>query len=143
MLAADVGEGLPLVPVRIGDARSERFAVDTGSDHFVVLDPFERRHASEIAAHWTPTRFPGRNGGTRPASSRSSKARCRSKRAGWPRSSSARCASPIRRSPLQTRNGRGDAIDPPFDGIVGTDELAFFDCWFDYDGGRIGLRRNG
>ena len=142
VLAADVGEGLPLVPVRIGDAQSERFAVDTGSDHLVVLDPFERRHAGEIAAHWTPTRFPGRNGGSAtgviPFLEGSVQIEAR------------RVAAfelgPVRFTDqtvaLQTRNGRGDAIDPPFDGIVGTDELAFFDCWFDYDGGRLGLRLN-
>jgi hypothetical protein len=43
---------------------------------------------------------------------------------------------------LEMANDDPDAIDIPIDGIIGTDEMALFDWWFDYDGGRIALRRN-
>jgi hypothetical protein len=43
---------------------------------------------------------------------------------------------------VEAANARPNAIDIPVDAIIGTDEMAMFDWWFDYDGGRIALRRN-
>lgn len=140
VLAANVAEGLPLVAASIGPAGGTRFALDTGSDRLVVLDPFERRNASEIAAHWSPARF-----------SRGSETDTLTYLEGSVRAQARRVAAfslgALRLGPAtvaaQVANDRPDALDIPLDGIVGTDELARFDCWFDYDDGRIGLRPHG
>ncbi len=137
VVAANVGEGLPLVAASIGAARGERFAVDTGSDRVVALDPFERRYASEIAASWKPvgpadgsptTTFDYLEGSIRVGYRTAPELDFAARRFGEPDVA------------VQGPNTAADAIDPPFDGILGTDVLSAFDCWFDYDNGRIGLR---
>ncbi len=138
MLDANVDEGLPLVAAGIGSARSDRFAVDTGSDRLVVLDPFERRYASEIAAHWTPADF-ARGRATETFLFLEGSVQTAARRVAAFSFGPARFTETT--VAAQIANDRSDALDVPFDGIIGTDELAFFDCWFDYDNGRIGVRR--
>lgn len=138
VLPMDVDEGLPLVQAQIGDARGTRFALDTGSPHAYVLDPFEGRHAAEVGA-WRRAAF-GRGGPFAiPEYLEGSIA------------VEARSAPPLQIGPVrftdpvvgvQIDNERDDAIELYFDGIVGTDELRYFDLWFDYDRGRIALRPN-
>ena len=135
VLDAYFDEGMPLVRAAFGPAGGDRFALDTGSPRLYVLEPFVRRHAAEIAAHWTPI-------GARLAE--------------WYMEGtivvSARRAAIFTLGRwrfdnilvgVQEDNSRSDAVDMPFDGIIGTDEMHLFDWWFDYDGGRIALRRNG
>jgi hypothetical protein len=134
-------EGLPLVHAAFGAVSGDRFALDTGSPHLLVLTPFAQRHAKEIAAHWSPSTFGGRRG--------------RIAEEDYLEGSivvSAREAAEFSLGPqrftnvlveLEEANGRGNAIDVPLDGIIGTDQMRLFDWWFDYDNGRIALRRNG
>ncbi|MEA2665842.1 MAG: hypothetical protein QOI11_2786 [Candidatus Eremiobacteraeota bacterium] len=137
-LAANVAEGLPLARVTLGTASSERFALDTGSDRLVVLEPFRRRHASEVA-HWTPA-VAARANATGTLHFLEGSLRVAAWSAPELEFGPSRFGEPV--VALQALgNDRPDALDLPFDGIVGTDVLAFFDCWFDYDNGRIGLRR--
>jgi hypothetical protein len=137
VVAANVGEGLPLVAATIGSLPGDRFAVDTGSDQLVALDPFERRYASDIAASWQPqagenraptTTYDYIEGSMRVGFRTAPELGFASKRFGKPTVA------------VQGPNTAADAIEPPFDGIVGTAVLSLFDCWFDYDNGRIGLR---
>jgi hypothetical protein len=137
-LAANVAEGLPLARVTLGSASSERFALDTGSDRLVVLEPFRRRHASEVA-HWTPA-VAARANATGTLHFLEGSLRVAAWSAPELEFGPSRFGEPV--VALQALgNDRPDALDLPFDGIVGTDVLALFDCWFDYDNGRIGLRR--
>jgi hypothetical protein len=137
VVPANVGEGLPLVAARLGNAHGDRFAVDTGSDRLVALDPFERRNASEIAASWKPVGS-GSSAPTATIAYLEGSIRVGYRTAPELDFASKRFGEPV--VAVQGLNTAGDAIDPPFDGIIGTDVLSAFDCWFDYDNGRIGLR---
>jgi len=137
VLAANVAEGIPLVRAGFGAAVGERFALDTGSTHLYVFDPFAHRYATEIAAHWTPVVF---------ADGRYAKREVYLEGA---IALEARRVAAFELGParfdqitvgVQQPAAYPDAIAVPLDGIVGTDELSHFDLWFDYDGGRIGIR---
>jgi hypothetical protein len=142
VMSASFDEGIPLVHAAFGSAFGDRFALDTGSPHLLVLAPFARRYAHEIDAHWTASAFGF--GGSRQTHEQEH----------FLEGSilvDARKVSSFRLGSLafhdvtagvELPNGSPDAIDVPLDGIIGTDEMAFFDWWFDYDGGRIALRRN-
>jgi hypothetical protein len=141
VIGAYVDEGMPLVHAAFGPADGDRFALDTGSPSLYVMAPFARRHAAEIAAHWIPASF-GRGVGV---TSRESYAE------GSIVVSARRAASfalgrwDFRDQVVgvqQDGNTSPDALDMPFDGIIGTDHMRLFDWWFDYDGGRIAMRRN-
>ncbi|HZW53343.1 MAG TPA: hypothetical protein VFF00_04865 [Candidatus Elarobacter sp.] len=131
-------EGVPLVHAAFGPASGDRFLLDTGSPRLFVLAPFARRYAKQIDATWPPAAF-----GTRTVLE-----------ADYLEGSivvAARRAAAFKLGPyvfehltvgVEQPNSRRDAIDVPADAIVGTDQMARFDWWFDYDGGRIALRRN-
>ncbi len=140
VIAADVDEGMPLVHASFGGAAGDRFALDSGSPHLFVLAPFVRRHRTTIDAEWTPSTF----------------ARGRRTSAEFYLEGSivvsARRVSSLVLGPqrfvdltvgVEESNSRANAIDIPIDGIIGTDQMRFFDWWFDYDNGRIAMRRNG
>jgi hypothetical protein len=140
VVAASFDEGMPIVRAAFGPLAGDRFALDTGSPHLFALAPFTERYASAIAKTWTPTAFArGRNesvetyleGSIVVAAHRVS----------------AFTLGPATFRDLvvgtQVQNALPDAIDMALDGIVGTDEMALFDWWFDYDGDRIAMRRNG
>ncbi|HEY0393387.1 MAG TPA: retropepsin-like aspartic protease [Candidatus Elarobacter sp.] len=132
-------EGSPMVHAAFGPAAGDRFILDTGSPQLFVLAPFVRRYEQRVAA-WRPDGF----GGGR-----------RDMIASYLEGSihvAARSVSDFRLGPftfapftvgVEERNDRADAIDIAADAIVGTDQMAKFDWWFDYDGGRIAVRRNG
>jgi hypothetical protein len=140
VIPADFDEGVPLVHGAFGAAGGDRFALDTGSPHLFVLAPFERRHQKAIDALWTPVTF----GGGR-----------RTEIEGYLEGSivvSARRVSGFALGPvrypdlvvgLEEPNARPSAIDIALDGIVGTDQMIALEWWYDYDGGRIAVRRNG
>jgi hypothetical protein len=44
---------------------------------------------------------------------------------------------------VEVPSGAPDAIEIPFDGIIGTDVLQQFELWFDFDSGRVGMRYTG
>jgi hypothetical protein len=139
VMDANFDEGIPLVRAAFGPAAGDRFALDTGSAHLFVLEPFERRHAKEIAAHWAPTSFSrGRTLSVERYLEGSIMVA--------PRRVASFTLGPQRFDDLtvgiEQGNSRRDAIDIPLDAIVGTDEMSAFEWWFDYAGGRIGLRRN-
>ncbi|GAC1578172.1 MAG: hypothetical protein NVS3B7_11730 [Candidatus Elarobacter sp.] len=140
VIAANVDEGLPLVGASFGKASGERFAIDTGSPHLYVLEPFVRRWSGEIARHWSPAAFPGgasaANVDYLEGSIRVAARRVDAFEFGGVRFRGATVG-------VEERNGLGNAIAIPLDGIIGTDELQHFDLWFDYDRARVALRRNG
>ncbi|MDB5041393.1 MAG: hypothetical protein JWN27_2119 [Candidatus Eremiobacteraeota bacterium] len=133
VLPANVDYGLPLVHVTLGRLASGAFAVDTGSPDLFAFGPFARRNAAEIAAHWSAA---GRNHvvnyleGSVYIS---------------PRRVSEFDLGPFRFKNadvgVEIPNTMADALAIPFDGIIGTNVLRSFDLYFDYDHGRIGLRR--
>jgi hypothetical protein len=132
VLPISVDFGLPLAHAALGPAESDGFALDTGSPHVYVMHPFAQRFASEIAAHWTPIgepyvvryleggievkpyRVAGFTFGGAPASDLVVGA--------------------------QIPTTLTDDLLIPFDAIIGTDVLANFDLYFDYDNGRLGLQ---
>ena len=139
VMNAYVDEGLPLISASLAGAVGERFALDTGSPHLYVLAPFAGRNAKLIASRWTPSQF--RNGRV-------------TERARYLEGSilvAARRVAEFTLGPLrildvtvgvEERNDFTDSIDIPLDGIIGTDHMAAFEWWFDYENGRIAVRRN-
>lgn len=138
-------EGIPLVRAAFGAADGEftgasgdRFTLDTGSPHLYVLAPFERRNAAELA-RWAPARFRGGRTFAEPRYLEGSIAVV-------PRSAPAFALGPLRFPAMtvgvEASSSRPDALDIALDGIVGTDEMSAYAWWFDYDGGRIAVRRN-
>jgi len=133
VIAANVDQGLPLVTAAFGPAGSDTFAVDTGSPRLYAMRPFVTRFAGEIAAHWAPAGAPYveryLEGGIevqpyRVAEFALGNARAHDLIVG-----------------VQLPTTRTDDLAIPFDGIIGTEILSNFDLYFDYDNGRLGLRR--
>ena len=140
VLPASFAEGIPIVSASFGPLGGDRFTLDSGSPHLYVLAPFAQRYAREIAATWPPARFPS------------------GRATAVPQYLEGSIVVDARRAPsfalgawnlgaltvgVEAANDRADAIDIALDGIVGTDEMAAFEWWFDYDRGRIAVRRNG
>ncbi|HEX3468914.1 MAG TPA: retropepsin-like aspartic protease [Candidatus Elarobacter sp.] len=140
VIPASFDEGIPLVHAAFGPASGDRFALDSGSQSLFAMTSFARRNAAEIAAHWSPAKF----------------------RSGRPTETVEYLEGPIAFSARQVStftfglgifhdqivgievpDERRGTIEIPLDGIIGTDHMAVYDWWFDYDGGRIAVRRNG
>ncbi|HTD35427.1 MAG TPA: retropepsin-like aspartic protease [Candidatus Elarobacter sp.] len=138
VIPAYVDEGAPLVSAAFGAAAGERFLLDSGSPHLYVLAPFARAHP-EIAS-WARSTF----GGDREfeeadyleGAIRVGARTVPSFTLGPQRFTALRVG-------VQEPDDHPDALDIDLDGIVGTDQMKYFDWWFDYDGGRIAVRRNG
>ncbi len=142
VMSAYFDEGIPLVHAAFGSAFGDRFALDTGSPNLFVFAPFARRYGHEIDAYWSLSAFGSAEGRRTDEEEHYLEGSIRVR---------AHKVSLFRLGPLAFRdiivgvevpNDSPDAIDIPIDGIIGTDEMRFFDWWFDYDGGRIALRRN-
>ncbi|HWT04317.1 MAG TPA: retropepsin-like aspartic protease, partial [Xanthomonadales bacterium] len=129
-------EGLPLVHAEFGNATGDRFALDTGSPHLLVLAPFERRYRAQIDALWSAVGL----GRTAEEQYLEGSIRISARRVAAFSLAGIRFTDVL--VGIEERNDRADAIDIPLDGIIGTDEMAFYEWWFDYDGGRIAVRRN-
>ncbi len=139
LLPASFDEGIPLLRAAFGPASGDRFALDTGSPSLFVFAPFERRYAPEIDAHWTPSSFGGNRRTATEVYLEGSIVV-----AALQVSSFTLGPGVFRRLIVgaELPNPRPDAIDVPLDGIIGTNQMAAFEWWFDYDRGRIALRRN-
>ena len=138
---ASFDEGIPLLRGAFGSASGERFALDTGSQPLVLLAPFLRRNP-QLDKSLTPTHF----GLTSHAPATEEFDYLEG-----PIVVAAREAPSFQFGPIlfkdvfvaaEVPKNITDAIDIPIDGIVGTDLLSKFEWWFDYDGGRIAVRRN-
>ena len=140
VMPAYFDEGVPLVRAAFGSASGDRFVLDTGSASLYVMEPFARRHAAEIAAHWSPATFPGGRA-QREAEYLEGSIAVKARRAALFMLGPWRFQNVV--VGVQDENPRPDALDLWFDGIVGTNEMAALEWWFDYDGGRIAVRRNG
>jgi hypothetical protein len=142
VISASFDEGIPLVRAAFGSAAGDRFALDTGSQSLYVFEPFTQRYAHEIDSRWTPWWF---GAGSRRRMTEEEQYLEGSIVVGARRVSSFQLGPATFRDTtvgVELPNGRADAIDVPLDGVIGTDEMSLFEWWFDYDGGRIALRRN-
>jgi hypothetical protein len=142
VMSAYFDEGIPLVPAAFGAAAGDRFALDTGSQSLYVFEPFEQRYAHEIETRWTPWWF---GSGARRRMTEEEEYLEGSVVMGARRVSSFLLGPATFRDAtvgVELPNRRPDAIDIPLDGVIGTDQMSSFEWWFDYDGGRIALRRN-
>lgn len=133
-------EGIPLVHAAFGPAVGDRFTLDTGSPRLLVLAPFERRYRAQIDTLWSPATFGRSNRPTTDEFYLEGSIRVSARRAAAFSFAGVRFTDVV--VGIEEHNDRSDAIDIMLDGIIGTDEMAFYDWWFDYDGGRIAVRRN-
>ncbi|HEX3463162.1 MAG TPA: hypothetical protein VHS78_03800 [Candidatus Elarobacter sp.] len=138
VVPAYVDEGVPLIGAAFGTAAGDRFLLDSGSPHLQVLAPFEAAHPAEIE-RWRRTAF---RGGRTVSEAVYLEGAIRV---------AARTAPSFLLGPQRFRNltvgvqepdERPDALDVELDAVVGTDEMKYFEWWFDYDRGRIAMRRN-
>jgi hypothetical protein len=138
VLAASFDEGLPIVAARVDGTVGWRFALDTGSPGLEINTRFTRAHPT-VALAWTPTAFRGGLSGARTLEFLEGSVEVVARRI------HAFGLGPLTFTDVvagvETDNARDDAIELPFDGVVGTDELSFLDLWFDYGGGRIAMLR--
>jgi len=133
VVAANVDHGLPLVHAAFGPAAGDAFAVDTGSPHLYVMRPFVERFAKEIDAHWT------RDAASYVAEYLEGGIEVQPYRAPSFAFGAATGTDIVVGAQIPTT--RTDDLAIPFDGIIGTDTLHDFDLIFDYDNGRMGMRR--
>jgi hypothetical protein len=135
VLPIDVSQSIPFASAAIDGVTGATFALDTGSRQLMVFAPFFREHP-EAAGALTSILI----GGTR-----------LQERTGYlegdlvvegRQGSRFEFASTSYSEPqfLTDVPAKSD-LQFPFDGIIGTDVLSRFDLWFDYDRGRLGLRR--
>jgi hypothetical protein len=133
VIPISVDLGLPLAGAAIGPAASGAFALDTGSPQLYVMRPFVERFASEIAQHWTPAGPPFvvryLEGGVE----------IQPYRVASVKFGGLNIVDAIVGAQIPTK--QTDDLLVPFDAIIGTDILAQYDLYFDYDNGRLGLRR--
>jgi hypothetical protein len=133
IVAANVDQGLPLVRAAFGPAAGDAFAIDTGSPHLYVMRPFVERFAKEIDAHWT------RASASYVAEYLEGGIEVQPYRVPSFAFGAAAGTNVVVGAQIPTT--RTDDLAIPFDGIIGTDVLGAFDLLFDYDHGRIGMRR--
>jgi hypothetical protein len=131
-VTANVDQGLPLVAGRLGPATSNAFAVDTGSQRLYVMAPFIARYAAEIAAHWTPE--------GRPFFEHFLEGSIELQPYRVARFALADATATDVLVGAQIPSARADDLEVPFDGIIGTDVLQYFDLIVDYENARLGLR---
>jgi len=136
-LATDYREGVPLIAARVGDATAGRFLIDSGSPRVVLL-----RYLEEHDGHARREfRLAGPPGPLRGEPYLEGLVMTRSVR-----------LPALGIGPFEVADDDADieeredasaatTIETPFDGIIGTDVLARFEWWFDYDGGALWLRR--
>lgn len=124
-MAVDFGEGMPLVEAQVNATDGERFALDTGSTEVLLNAPFAHIAGVDGRSALTVEQF-----------------------LEGPIDVTHGSADALRFGPVAFEHLRVGAVRPsasnldiPLDGIIGTDELRYFEWWFDYDGGRLWLRR--
>jgi hypothetical protein len=139
VMGADYAEGLPLVHGRVGDGDGERFALDTGSEHLYLFEPFLRRFGATPVPRWKVAAFPWSHGEYETASYLEGTVRVSAHAIPELDLGMVRIAGLI--AGVEETNPRDDAVETPFDAIVGTDELGLFEVWFDPDGRRVAFRR--
>jgi hypothetical protein len=135
-LSADYREGVPLVTARIGRAMGRRFLLDIGSPRVVIARYFAERDGQATETYdvdGPPGPLRGENYLEGLVVTRTIKLRAL---ALGPYTIS------IDSADLEERHDEtiDTAIETPFDGIIGTDVMARFEWWFDYDGGAVWLR---
>jgi hypothetical protein len=133
VVEANVDQGLPLVHAGFGLAQSDDFAIDTGSPRLYVMRPFALRFAQEIAAHWTAT--------GRPFTEHYLEGAVQVQPYTVARFNFGPAQARDLFVGVQLPTALPDDLAVPFDGIIGTDILHNFDLYFDYDNGRLGVRR--
>jgi Aspartyl protease len=122
-LPTDWSEGMPVVTAQIGDTAGSRFVLDLGSQTLVLRDAFVKRAGSGAGIDFSS----GREATIRylegPFSVKSG--RVEAVRFGGVKLEGESVAVEI---------PNAENMDFPMDGIIGTDELQFFEWWFDADG---------
>jgi len=125
MVAVDFGEGMPIVQARVNATDGERFALDTGSTEVLLNAPFAHDAGVDGRSALTVEQF-----------------------LEGPIDVAHGSAETLRFGPVAFEHLRVGVVQPsagnldiPLDGIIGTDELRYFEWWFDYDGDRLWLRR--
>lgn len=138
VVRADYSEGLPLVHGRIDEAEGDRFALDIGSPHLYLFAPLLARYAMQTA-RWTLSTFPWTRSQYETVSYLEGSVEMEAHSVTGLDLGKLRLTGLI--VGVELTNRRSDAIEIPFDAIVGTDALQSLEIWFDADGRRVAFRR--
>ncbi|HTW83623.1 MAG TPA: retropepsin-like aspartic protease [Candidatus Sulfotelmatobacter sp.] len=137
VVPASFDQGLPTAAVRFDGTTASDVALDTGSYGVEVSSAFAQAFPA-LVRQWTPAIFPAWGRAQRTEEFLEGSVRL-----------DARRIARLQLGPLtvtdlvlgvQGANPAADAIELPFDAIVGNEILSHLDLWFDYDGGRIAMR---
>lgn len=132
VVPASVSDGLPLVSLGIGSALNTTFVLDTGSQRVLALAPFMSRFAGEVAAHWTPA------GASYVVHFIEGDIEVQPYRVSRLTFGNSEVDNDVVYGEVQSASSHDIAV--PYDGIAGTNFWQYFDVYFDYDNGRIGIR---
>jgi hypothetical protein len=140
VIEASFEEGIPLVSGAFGTASGDRFALDTGSPQLLVFEPFATRYRRQIETDWRPTSFGPRGSATELLEFLEGPVTVVARRA--PSFQFGHAIFKDITVGVELPTTASSSINIPIDGIIGTEELSRFEWWFDYDAGRIAVRRN-
>jgi hypothetical protein len=130
-LPTDWSEGIPLVAAAVGDATGSRFALDLGSPKLLLTRAFLDRSgaaANVTALGEQPKTVHFLEGPIEYVEGRSGALQLGSQR--------------FEGLTVEVEVANPDNLDVPLDGIIGTDELATSEWWFDADGPLSWFRPN-
>jgi hypothetical protein len=131
-IAATFDEGMPLIRARIGSIETDRVVIDTGSPNILLMhelfehSPLEPRN-SIVGSEGAVALTHFLEGEVAVAEAHAPTIDFAGFRL-------------LDNDVGVEEPDRGDSVDFPIDAIFGTNLLAKFEWWFDYDGGRIWLR---
>ena len=138
VVPASYDDGLPVTAVRLDGMLAPRFALDTGSPDIEIASTFLRGDPDALH-HWTPATFPRSPGlRTQEIAFLEGSVRVDAYRIARLQLGPLTFADAV--AGVQADNPNDDAIELPYDGIIGNTMLRFLDLWFDYDGGRLAMR---
>jgi hypothetical protein len=122
-MPTDWSEGMPLVTAQIGDAQGSRFVLDIGSPRLVLRAAF-------VKAAGGATGIDVSHGRTSTIRYLEGPFAIKSGKVPAVRFGGVKIAN----EPVFVEVPNADNMDFPIDGIIGTEELALFEWWFDADG---------
>ncbi len=133
VVEANVDQGLPIARVALDGIDNDGFALDTGSQRVVVLQPFLRRFPDELSKHWSRRGIMVRDFDYLEGSINAVNYIVPSVVFGPVRFENFHVYSEV-------PDELPEALEIPFDGILGSDVLHNFELWFDFDNGRLAMR---
>jgi predicted aspartyl protease len=137
VVPASYDEGFPVTTALLDGVGASRFVLDTGSPDIEVSTAFLREDPTALN-RWTRVAFPTTSKATAELHFLEGTVRIEAYRIARVQLGPVMFTDTI--AGVQVDDPDPDAIELPYDGIIGNTMLRFLDLWFDYDGGRLAMR---